>query len=60
VIVGVVLIVVGGLAIIFRRTLAPYTQGSLGATGEMRRKVERSWAVVGAIAIGAGLSLLVS
>ncbi len=42
---------------LLRRKLAPYTRGSIGATGEVRRKVEFSWAMMGAFAAGLGFVL---
>ena len=57
-IVGAILIAAGVAAILLRRKLAPYTQGSLGAAGELRRAVETSWVAVGALAIIFGLAVM--
>ena len=46
---GAVLVAVGLVLIIGRRQLAPFTQGSLGATGRVRRRVERSWVMMGSM-----------
>jgi hypothetical protein len=56
---GVVLVVVGVLLALGRRVVTPVHSGGLGAAGETRAKVERSWMMMGAICVVVGVFVLI-